>query len=78
MNAKFRQVTPFVRPGSVRAAPRYTSRLGLFGLYKTSALVVILCLVYLDIPTYIFAIHKDILPKYFYYAFFVVVAPLLI
>ena len=78
MNAKFRQVTPFVRPGGVRAAPRYTSRLGLLGLYKSSALVVILCLIYLDVPTYIFAFHKDFLPKYFFFAFLIVVAPLLI
>lgn len=80
MNAKFPQVTPIVRPDAgVRAsASRYTSRPGLFGLYQTSALVVILCLVYLDLPLYIYERYEGFAPKYFYYAFFVVVAPLLI
>ena len=50
----------------------------LLGLYEVSALVVVLCLVYLDIPSYIYTLNDSLLPKYFYYAFFVVVAPLLI
>jgi hypothetical protein len=80
MNAKFRQVTPFVSPdGGVRtSASRYTSRSGLFGLYKACALVVILCLIYLDIPSYIYVLHEGFLPKYFFFAFVIVVAPLLI
>ncbi len=79
MNAKFPQVTPSVRPdASVRAtasSPR--SRPGLLGLYESSAVVVILCLVYLDIPSYIYE-REGFVTKYFFYAFFVVVAPLLI
>ena len=41
-------------------------------------MVVVLCLVYLDIPSYIHTQHDSLLPKYFYYVFFVGLAPLLI
>ncbi|MGQ0593372.1 MAG: O-antigen ligase family protein [Gammaproteobacteria bacterium] len=80
MNPRGSQVMPAVRPDAdVRAsASRYTSRPGLFDLYKTSVLVVILCLVYLDIPTYIYAIREGFLPKYFFFVFLIAVAPLLI
>ena len=80
MNAKRPQGTPFVGPdASVQAtASSHKSRRGLLGLYNTSALVVVLCLVYLDIPSYIYTQNDSLLPKYFYYLFFVGLAPLLI
>ena len=80
MNPRFSQVIPVVRPdaGVPASASRYTSRPGLFRLYQTSALVVILCLVYLDIPTYIHELREGFLPKYFFFAFLIIVAPLLI
>ena len=83
MNARFPQVTAFVRPdASVRAtvsSPQ--SRPGPLGLYKTSVLVVVLCLVYLELPNYVYLLsgYTPIgIPKYIYYAFFVFVAPLLL
>ncbi|MGH8520350.1 MAG: O-antigen ligase family protein [Gammaproteobacteria bacterium] len=80
MNAKFPQVTPIVRPDASVQATASTPQphLRLLDLYTTSVLVVILCLVYLDIPGYIQERNESFLPKYFFYAFFVVVAPLLI
>ena len=80
MNAKRPQVTHvshFDGSAPVTASSRM-SRIGLLDLYATSALVIILCLVYLEIPNYIYSTNEGFLPKYFYYAFFVVVAPLLI
>lgn len=80
MNAKLPQVMPFSRSdGSVPViASSRMSRIGLLDLYTTSALVIILSLVYLEIPDYIYSTNEGFLPKYFYYAFFVVGAPLLI
>ncbi len=80
MKPKFSQVMPFVRPvAGVRAsASGHSSRPGPFGLYQTAALVVILCLVYFDIPGFIQGLHEGFLPKYFFFAFLIVVAPLLI
>ncbi len=80
MNRRFSQVMPFVRPdASVQAtASSPQSRPDPLALYEASALVVILCLVYLEIPYYIHERDEGFVPKYFYYAFFVVVAPLLI
>lgn len=80
MNSKVPQVTPFFHAdGSVPVtASSRMSRIGLFDLYKTSVLVVVLCLVYLDIPGYIGTLNEAYLPKYFYYAFFIGLAPLLI
>ncbi|MGH9959825.1 MAG: O-antigen ligase family protein [Pyrinomonadaceae bacterium] len=80
MNTKLPQVTPFSHSdGSVPViASSRTSRIGLLDWYTGSAVVIILCLVYLEIPDYVYTIYGVFLPKYFYYAFFVVVAPLLV
>ena len=61
MNAKFPQVTPLVCPdASVRAiASSPQSRPGLLDLYKISALVVVLCLVYLNIPSYVHTLTHE-------------------
>jgi len=47
-------------------------------LYEVAVLVVVLCWVYLEIPNYISTLNASFEPKYFYYAFFVGVAPLLV
>ncbi|MGH9957534.1 MAG: O-antigen ligase family protein [Pyrinomonadaceae bacterium] len=80
MSAKLPQPTPFFHSDGIVpvTASSRRSGIGLLDLYKTSALVIILCLVYLEIPNYIDSRNKAFLPKYFYYSFFVVVAPLLI
>ncbi len=80
MNAKLPQLTPFVGPdASIQAtASSHKSHLDLLGLYKVSALVVVLFLVYVELPSYIHAQNDSLPPKYFYYVFFVVLAPLLI
>ena len=80
MNARYPRVTPFVAPyaGLEATASRPQSHLGLLGLYEVAVLVVGLCLVYLDLPVYIHTQNDSLLPKYFYYALFVVVAPLLV
>lgn len=80
MNARLPQGTSFVRydagvhettsilqPGSSRLP-----------LYNTWALVLVLCLGYLDVPNYIYTLNEAFLPKYFFYAFFVAITPLLV
>jgi hypothetical protein len=49
-----------------------------FYCYSNTVIVIILILAYLDIPVYLYGIGINILPKYFYYAFFVMVAPILL
>jgi O-antigen ligase len=79
MNAKFRTITPVVSPDA-RIRGTASSPPTLLGLYEVAVLVVVLCLVYFDIPTYtyIYTQNDSLLPKYFYYAYFVGLAPLLI
>jgi O-antigen ligase len=80
MNPRFTRVTPFVRYDA--GVPETTSiprlRPGPLRTYGICALVVVLCLVYLDIPAYIYTLDEAFLPKYFFYAFVIIVAPLLV
>jgi O-antigen ligase len=78
MNAKSPKITPVVGAdaGGQATASSPQSHLGLLALYEVAVLVVVLCLVYLGIPNYIYAKNEGFLPKYFYYAFFVALAPL--
>lgn len=80
MNTEVPQGTRFVYADGITRAtassPR--SRTGLLDLYQASALVFVLCLVYLDIPNYIYSQNEGFPAKYFYYVFFVAMAPLLI
>lgn len=79
MNAKLPQATPFAGcdAGIQATASSYRSRPGFLGLYSASALAVVLGLVYLDIPTFIYRQHDSLPAKYFYYAMFAAVTPLL-
>jgi hypothetical protein len=77
MNAKSPTITPVVGPDA-RIRGTAASPPTLLGLYEAAVLVVILCLVYLEIPIYISTLNANFLPKDLYYAFFVGVAPLLI
>jgi len=77
MNAKSPRITAVVSP-DVRVQGTASSPQTLLGLYQVAVLVVVLCLVYLDFPIYISELNASLLPKYFYYAFFVGVAPLLV
>ena len=77
MNAKSRTITPVVSPDA-RVRGTASSPQTLLGLYEVAVLVVVLCLGYLDIPNYISQLNASFQPKYFYYAFFVGVAPLLV
>jgi len=45
--------------------------------YGTFALMAVLCVTYLDIPSYAYALKASLLPKYFFYAFAIAVVPLL-
>jgi O-antigen ligase len=47
-------------------------------MYLNTAIALVICFVYLDIPGYIFVLDSAILPKYFYYVLFVIVAPFLL
>lgn len=80
MNAKLPRATPFSHSdGSVPVtASSRDSPIGLLDLYKTFTVVMVLCLVFLEIPHYIHSQNEALLPKYFYYSFFVVIAPLLV
>jgi O-antigen ligase len=49
-----------------------------FYWYSNTIAVIILCLVYLDIPAYIYAIDINILPKYWYYVIFIIAIPILL
>lgn len=71
-----RVVSPDARVQATTSSPQ--SDLGLLGWYEVAVLVVVLCLVYLEIPTYIYALKESFLPIYFFYAFFVGVAPLVV
>jgi len=51
---------------------------GLFSIYSTAAIVVVLSVIYLDLATYVNHIYSSIEPKYLYYALAVIVAPLLL
>ena len=77
MNAKSPTITPVVSPDA-RVRGTAISPQTLLGLYEVAVLVVILCCVYLEIPGYIYTQNAGFEPKYFYYAFFVGVAPLLV
>src|SRR5579884_2717761 len=44
-------------------------------VYDAVALAVVLCLIYLDIPTYVYTLNEAFLPKYFFYAAVVALAP---
>jgi len=77
MDAKSRTITPVVSPDA-RVRGTASSPQTLLGLYEVAVLVVVLCLSYLDIPIYISELNTSFQPKYFYYAFFVGVAPLLV
>ena len=77
MNAKSPTITPVVSPDA-RVRGTASSPQTLLGLYEVALLVVILCLVYLEVPGYIYTLNAGFQPKYFYYAFFVGVAPLLV
>ena len=77
MNAKSRTITPVVSPDA-RVRGSASSPPTLLGLYEVAVLVVVLSLVYLEIPIYISELKASFLPKYLYYAFVVGVAPLLV
>ncbi|MGH8628772.1 MAG: O-antigen ligase family protein [Gammaproteobacteria bacterium] len=77
MTAKSRTITPVVSPDA-RVRGTASSPQTLLGLYEVAVLVLILCWVYLEIPIYISTLNPSFEPKYFYYAFFVGVAPLLV
>ena len=77
MNAKSRTITPVVSPDA-RVRGTACSPPTLLGLYEVAVLAVVLCLLYLEIPNYVSELNASFLPKYFYYAFFVGVAPLLV
>ena len=77
MNAKSHTITPVVSPDA-RVRGTASSPQTLLGLYEVALLVVVLCWVYLEIPNYISWIDASFQPKYFYYAFFIGVAPLLV
>ncbi len=51
---------------------------GFFSMYLQVAIAMVLSLVYLDIPGYIYMVNPSIFPKYFYYALFVIIAPILL
>jgi O-antigen ligase/polysaccharide polymerase Wzy-like membrane protein len=77
MNAKYSDIPLAVSPDA-RGQATASSPQSLLGLYQVAVLVVVLCLVYLEMPSYIYTLNDSLLPKYFYYVFFVVLAPLLI
>jgi O-antigen ligase len=77
MNANSPIITPVVSPDA-RVRGTASSPPTLLGLYEAAVLVVVLCLVYLDIPSYVYTQNDSLLPKYFYYVFFAGLAPLLI
>jgi len=77
MSAKSRTITPVVSPDA-RVRGTASSPQTLLGLYEVAVLVVILCWIYLEIANYISTLDGSFEPKYFYYAFVVGVAPLLI
>jgi O-antigen ligase len=47
-------------------------------MYLRAAIALVLCVVYLDIPNYLFKLNPNIYPKYFYYLLFVIIAPILV
>jgi O-antigen ligase len=47
-------------------------------MYATIVITMVISLVYLDIPSCIFAMNSGILPKYFYYGLFVMIVPILL
>ena len=80
MKARFPQVMSFVR---CDASVQETTSIpqpgpGHLRLYNICALAVVLCLGYLDVPSYVYALNEAFLPKYFFYAFFIAVTPLLV
>jgi O-antigen ligase len=77
MNGKYPNIPLAVGPDA-KVQATASSPQSLLGLYEVAALVVVLCLVYLEIPFYINTLNESLLPRYFYYAFFVALAPLLL
>ena len=78
MRAKVSQATSFVRyDAGIRKSTSFPDS-GSLGFYESSALVVVLCLCYLDVPNYIYTLDEAFLPKYFFYAFLGAVSPLLL
>jgi O-antigen ligase len=77
VTAKSRTITPVVSPDA-RVRGTASSPQTLLGLYEVAVLVVVLSLVFLEIPIYISTLNANFPPKYLYYAFFVGVAPLLV
>ena len=53
-------------------------RQSFFSIYLTTSIVVIFSFIYLDIPSYLYVLDNAILPKYFYYALAIMVAPFLL
>ena len=53
-------------------------RQSFFGIYLTISIVVVFSFIYLDIPSYLYVLNRAILPKYFYYALAIMVAPFLL
>ncbi|MDQ3776531.1 MAG: O-antigen ligase family protein [Pseudomonadota bacterium] len=78
MNVKYSDISLAVSPDARVQGTASSSQFVFLGLYEVAVLVVVLCLVYLEMPSYISTLNDSLLPKYFYYAFFVALAPLLI
>jgi O-antigen ligase len=74
------RITPFARADTnlQASASAIRTRQGTWHLYNTSVVVLVLCLVYLDIPDYVHALNGALLPKYFFFAFAALCAPLLL
>ena len=49
-----------------------------FSIYLTTSIVVVFSFIYLNISSYLYVLNHAILPKYFYYALAVMVAPFLL
>jgi O-antigen ligase len=50
----------------------------LFGRYKMATLCLVLLLVYLNIPTYVYRLDRSVLPLYFYVGVFLLLSPILL
>jgi O-antigen ligase len=76
MNRTMRQAAPLYL---CILADRYgASSQSLFGLYKAAVLCLVLFLVYLNIPTYVYRFNSSVLPIYFYVGLFFIISPILL
>lgn len=71
--------TPLIRKTANRKKDALSRKSPLNGIgrYAVVAITIILGLIYLNIPKYVHVLNENFLAKYFYYAFFAMVLPLL-